>query len=367
MTTERLSPPSVQAAAREAAHEAHLRYISDARPGIRRERNGDEWRYLKPDGALVTDAPTLHRIATLAIPPAWTDVWISPLSNGHLQATGRDARGRKQYRYHTRWRAVRDETKFERTIAFGQALPRIRERVRSDLALPGLPREKVLAALTDLMDRTSIRVGSEEYARENASFGLTTLRDKHVRVEGAEIRFRFRGKSGKEHSIRLRDRRLARIVQRCRDLPGYELFQYLDDAGEQHAIDAADVNGYLREATGEDFTAKDFRTWNGTLAAALALEKFEPFSTPAEAKRNIVRAIELVAAQLGNTVAVCRKCYVHPAVLEAYLEGELNRAASSAGEATSVERGDGLEPNALALLGLLQARAAALTDGPSER
>ena len=357
MTTHAQQVNDTGDAAREAAREAHLRYVSDARPGIRREADAEGWRYLRQDGSLVSDEPTLKRIAALAIPPAWTNVWICPLANGHLQATGRDARGRKQYRYHARWRAVRDEAKYERTIAFGRALPRIRERVRRDLALPGLPREKVLAAIVDLMDRTSIRVGNEEYARANKSFGLTTLRDRHVRIDGSEIRFRFRGKSGKEHRISLRDRRLARIVQRCRDVPGYELFQYVDDAGEHHPVDAGDVNDYLREATGEEFTAKDFRTWNGTLAAALALEQFEPFASPTEAKSNVVRAIELVAAQLGNTVAVCRKCYVHPAVLDAYLAGEL--PAENAAMAFGSEGGDDpLEPEARALLGLLEARAA---------
>lgn len=343
-------------AEREAAREAHLRYVSDARPGIRRQGGDDGFSYRRPDGRAVDDEPTLRRIAALAIPPAWTDVWICPLANGHLQATGRDARGRKQYRYHSRWRAVRDEAKYERTIAFGRALPRIRERVRRDLALPGLPREKVLAAIVDVMDLTSIRVGNEEYARENKTFGLTTLRNRHVRVDGSEIRFRFRGKSGKEHRISLHDPRLARIVKRCRDVPGYELFQYIDDAGDHHPVDAADVNAYLREASGEDFTAKDFRTWNGTLTAALALERFEPFASPAEAKRNIARAIELVAAQLGNTVAVCRKCYVHPAVLDAYLAGTLAGSTTAAPE----PGGDDGEPDpeARALLALLEARAA---------
>jgi DNA topoisomerase-1 len=341
---------------RQAAREAQLRYVSDRKPGIRREREGDGFRYIAPDGERVRDGGELRRIAALAIPPAWTDVWICPLANGHLQATGRDARGRKQYRYHSRWRAARDETKYARLVAFGLALPAIRERVRHDLALPGLPREKVLAAVVDLLDRTSIRVGNEEYARENRSYGLTTLRDRHVRVEGNEIRFRFRGKSGKEHRITLRDRRLATIVRRCRDLPGYELFQYVDEAGNERAVDAGDVNDYLRELAGDGFTAKDFRTWNGTVAAALALQASPGFDSEAQAKSNIVRAIEQVAARLGNTPAVCRKCYVHPAVIEAYLDGELAEALRRGADDEYPQPLAGLEPEVAAVLTLLQAR-----------
>jgi DNA topoisomerase I len=341
---------------RQAARAAQLRYVSDRKPGIRREREGDGFCYIAPDGERVHDSADLRRIAALAIPPAWRDVWICPLANGHLQATGRDARGRKQYRYHSRWRAARDETKYARLIAFGLALPAIRERVRHDLALPGLPREKVLAAVVDLLDRTSIRVGNEEYARENRSYGLTTLRDQHVRVEGNEIRFRFRGKSGKEHRIALRDRRLATIVRRCRDLPGYELFQYLDDDGNEHAVDAGDVNDYLRELAGDGFTAKDFRTWNGTVAAALALQELPGFDSEAQAKSNIVRAIEQVAARLGNTPAVCRKCYVHPAVIDAYRDGELAEALRRGAHDGRPQTLAGLEPQAAAVLALLQAR-----------
>ncbi len=250
-------------------------------------------------------------------------VWICPLANGHLQATGRDARGRKQSRYHPRWREVRDETKYERMMLFGAALPGIRERVEHDLALAGLPREKILATLVRLMETTFIRVGNEEYARTNHSYGLTTMRNKHVAVKGSTVTFDFQGKSGVQHSIDLHDRRLATIVKRCRDLPGYEIFQYLDHDGNRHSIDAADVNDYLRQITQQDFTAKDFRTWAGTVLACRMLRDFEPFESESQAKKNVVEAIKTVAARLGNTPSVCRKCYVHPAVLETYLGGSM--------------------------------------------
>ncbi|HEY7311080.1 MAG TPA: DNA topoisomerase IB [Gemmataceae bacterium] len=307
----------------ESAREAGLRYVGDDRPGIRRVRKGKGFRYLGPDDKPVRDADTLRRIRSLAIPPAWTDVWICPLANGHLQATGHDARGRKQYRYHPRWRAVRDETKYDRTIAFGQALPHIRSRIEQDLAQPGLPRTKVLATVVRLLETTLIRVGNEEYARENGSFGLTTLRNRHVNVEGQTVCFTFKGKSGIRHQIRVGDRRLARIVQRCQDLPGQELFQYLDADGTPRDIDSADVNQYLQAIAGQGFTAKDCRTWAGTVLAARALQEFESFDSQAQAKRNVVEAIESVSKRLGNTKAVCRKCYVHPAVINAYLDGSL--------------------------------------------
>jgi DNA topoisomerase I len=307
----------------ESAREAGLRYVSDDRPGIRRVRRGKGFRYVGTDDKPVRDPDTLRRIRSLAIPPAWTDVWICPLATGHLQATGHDARGRKQYRYHPRWRAVRDETKYDRMIAFAQALPHIRARVEQDLAQSGLPRMKVLATVVRLLETTLIRVGNEEYARDNGSFGLTTLRNRHVNVEGQTLRFSFKGKSGVRHSIYVDDRRLARIVQRCQDLPGQELFQYLDDDGTPHDIDSADVNAYLQEIAGQEFTAKDFRTWAGTVLAARALQELETFDSQAQAKRNIVAAIESVAKRLGNTKAVCRKCYVHPGVINAYLDGSL--------------------------------------------
>ncbi len=265
---------------------------------------------------------TLGRIKSLAIPPAWTDVWICLAPNGHIQATGRDARGRKQYRYHPHWRETRDETKYERMLVFSRALPRIRARVERDLRRHGLPREKVLAAIVRLMELTLFRVGNIEYSKTNNSFGLTTLRDRHAVIDGSHIRFSFRGKSGVRHEGRIADRRLARIVKNCRDLPGYELFQYLDGDGNRHAIDSADVNDYLREISGEDITAKDFRTWAGTQLAAMALQEFAGFNGTAT-KSAIVRAVEEVAKQLGNTAAVCRKCYIHPAIFEGYLDGSL--------------------------------------------
>ncbi len=306
----------------ESAKAAGLRYVDDRRtPGIRRIGSKSRVRYVAPDGRTVSDAAELQRIRSLAIPPAWTGVWICPDPRGHLQATGRDARGRKQYRYHSRWRQVRDEVKYGRLIAFAEALPRIRRRTDADLRKPGLPREKVLAAVVQLLEKTLIRVGNEEYARQNGSVGLTTMKDKHARIRGRSVRFEFRGKSGIEHEIDLNDARLAKVVKACRDLPGYELFQYLDADGRQQAIDSADVNEYLREISGEEFTAKDFRTWAGTVLAAQALAEVARFKSNAEAKRNIVKAVETVAKRLGNTKAVCRKCYIHPAILDAYMDG----------------------------------------------
>jgi DNA topoisomerase-1 len=305
-----------------SAKVAGLRYVNDLRmPGIRRVGSKQRVRYLDPQGRTVHDRAVLDRVRSLAIPPAWTDVWICPDQNGHLQATGRDARGRKQYRYHPRWREVRDEVKYGRLIAFAQALPAIRRRTDRDLAQPGLPREKVLAAVVQLLEKTLIRVGNEEYARQNGSVGLTTMKDGHAKVQGGKVRFEFRGKSGIEHAINLEDRRLAMIVKACRDLPGYELFQYVDNNRRRQAIGSADVNAYLREITGEDFTAKDFRTWAGTVLAAQALAAVASFTSEREAKRNVVRAIESVAKRLGNTKAVCRKCYIHPAILDAYMDG----------------------------------------------
>ena len=294
------------------ARAAGLQYVSDEAPGIARQRRGKAFRYLHPDGNTVRDRQTLARIRALAVPPAWREVWICPRDDGHLQATGRDARGRKQYRYHARWREVRDETKYGRMIPFARALPRIRRRVARDLARQGLPREKVLATVVRLLEITRMRVGNEEYARENASFGLTTLRERQVRVRGAKVKFRFRGKSGVEHEIELDDPRLAPIVRRMQDLPGEELFRYVDDHGETRRIESWDVNEYLREISGEEFSSKDFRTWAGTVLAARALRKIAPFASHTEGKRNIAQAIEAVARELGNTKAVCRKCYITP-------------------------------------------------------
>ena len=304
------------------ARNAGLRYVTDHAPGLRRRRAGGGFQYLGPRGR-VRDPATLARIRSLAIPPAWTDVWICASPNGHLQATGRDARGRKQYRYHPRWRAVRDDNKYARTVDFARALPRIRRRTRRDLARRGMPREKVLAAVVRLLEATLIRVGNDEYARDNHSYGLTTIRNGHAAVRGSKIHFDFRGKSGVEHKIDIDDPRLAKVVRRCQDLPGQELFAYEGDDGRIHDVGSSDVNDYLREITGKDFTAKDFRTWAGTALAAQALKEFEDFDSQAAAKRNITRAIERVAGRLGNTQAVCRKCYIHPAVIDAYLDRSL--------------------------------------------
>lgn len=309
----------------ESAEAAGLCYVRDDAPGIRRLRRGKRFRYIGAEGKPVRAAESLRRIRALAIPPAWTEVWICPTPRGHLQATGRDDRGRKQYRYHARWRSTRDETKYDRLTAFGKALPQIRARVEEDLAQPGLSRNKVLAAVVRLLETTLIRVGNEEYARANGSFGLTTLRNRHVNISGQSVCFTFRGKSGVRHRIRVSDRRLARIVRRCQDLPGQELFQYLEEDGTPRTIDSADVNAYLREISGQEFTAKDFRTWAGTVLAAAALNMTE-FETPTQAKRNVVEAIETVARRLGNTKAICRKCYIHPAVIRAYLDGSLRAA-----------------------------------------
>jgi DNA topoisomerase I len=307
-----------------------LRYVSDASAGIARRRAGEGFCYLNAEGRAIRDRATLARIKALAIPPAWERVWICPREDGHLQATGRDARGRKQYRYHARWREMRDETKYGRMLAFAKALPRIRRRVRQDLALPGLPRDKVLASVVRLLETTRMRVGNEEYARENESFGLTTLRTRQVRVNGSTVEFRFRGKSGVWHEFALSDRTLAAIVRRMRDLPGYELFQYVDEDGETRAVDSADVNEYLKSIAGEEFTSKDFRTWAGTVLAAEALH--------ACGKNGLTKAIDRVAKQLGNTKAVCRKCYIHPAVIDAYVDGSLAQAMTSRSVEACVKR-----------------------------
>ena len=340
-------------APQDSARAAGLHYTTDARPGIKRVRHGKSFRYIGTEGRTVRSADELRRIRSLVIPPAWENVWISRDPRGHLQAVGRDARGRKQYRYHPKWRQARDETKYYRLIGFAEALPAIRARASRDLSCTRLTREKVLAAVVQLLEKTLIRVGNDEYARDNKSFGLTTLRDGHVAVTRGRIRFSFRGKSGVEHDIQLDDRRLARTVRACREIPGYELFQYFDDDGKRHAIGSADVNEYLKSITGQDYTSKDFRTWAGTVLAAQMLKEFETFDSQAQAKRNIVRAIESVAKRLGNTKAVCRKCYIHPAVLDAYVDGSmLKTLASRAGRATR-KVGDLTDAEA-AVLALLQ-------------
>ena len=307
------------------------------------------------DGKPLRDPDDVRRIRALAIPPAWTEVWICPRPNGHLQATGRDSKGRKQYRYHPRWRQVRDETKYSRLVTFGDSLPAIRKRLRHDLSLSGLPREKVLGAVVQLLEKALIRVGNEEYARTNGSFGLTTLRDRHVTVEGSRVRFQFKGKAGKRHRVDITDRRLARIVKRCQDIPGYELFQYEDENGEYQAVDSADVNGYLREIAGLDFSAKDFRTWAGTVLAAIALKELGPADNDRDAKRKIVEAIKTVSESLGNTPAVCRKCYVHPEIISAYIDGSLERLEIG-GLSGPQRKTRWLSPEESAVLALLKRR-----------
>jgi len=306
---------------REAARRAGLTYVTDGFPGITRRRAGKGWVFFAPAGPRITDPEERRRLLRLAIPPAWTDVWICPDPGGHIQVTARDARGRKQYRYHSTYREARDHSKFRRILEFSELLPEIRERVERDLRAPDLSRRQILATVVRLLDKTLIRVGNDEYARENRSFGLTTLRGRHVKVEGHVMRFSFRGKSGVDHSVSITDRRLARIVQQCQDLPGQELFQYLDASGKRQTVDSGDVNTYLREITGRIVTAKDFRTWAGTMLAARELRDMGPAGSAKEAEKNIIRAIDAVAERLGNTRAVCRKYYVHPVVLQAYAAG----------------------------------------------
>jgi DNA topoisomerase-1 len=321
---------------RASARAASLRYSTDARPGITRKRAGRGFSYRRPDGDLIRDATVLARIRALAIPPAWTDVWICPDPAGHLQATGRDAKGRKQYRYHERWRTGRDNAKFERLIDFARVLPRIRRRCDADLATPGLTREKVLAAVVRLLETTLIRVGNDEYARLNRSFGLTTLESRHATVTGTKVRFRFRGKSGRQNEVGIRDRRLAAIVRRCQDLPGQELFQYVGDDGEPHDVASDDVNDYLREISGIEITAKDFRTWAGTVLAYRALRALAPGTDDRSSRKNVVEAVRFTSDRLGNTPAVARRSYVHPAILEAYMDGSIGGALLEAAEDQTV-------------------------------
>jgi DNA topoisomerase-1 len=352
----RIKPTEIKVDPFVSAKTAGLRYVTDSKPGFTRRLKGQSFVYMGPDGKPIRDPVDLARIKSLVIPPAWTEVWICPRADGHLQATGRDARGRKQYRYHPHWRSVRDESKYDRMMAFAGALPTIRKRTDADLSRPGLPREKVLAAVVRLLETTLIRVGNEEYARTNKSFGLTTMRDRHVRVGKKGVRFEFRGKSGIKHEIDLSDPRLARVVRKCRDLPGQELFQYLDESGSLCTIDSAEVNAYLQEAAGHEFTAKDFRTWAGTVLASLALREFEAFDSQAQAKKNVVRAIEQVAKRLGNTPTVCRKCYVHPELIEAYLDGSMLRTLRRRAEEEIKDNLDRLRPEEAAVVALLQQR-----------
>jgi len=349
-TTENVVDP------RDAAETAGLTYVSDEAPGIRRRKSGKGFTYTRPDGAKVADKATLERIRSLAIPPAYTDVWICPRANGHIQATGRDAKGRKQYRYHPAFREVRESTKYEHMLEFARGLPAIRKTIDEHMSLRGLPREKVLATVVHLLENTLIRVGNSDYVKQNKSYGLTTLRDPHVKVEGGELRFQFKGKSGKTWKLQVKDRRIARIVKACQDLPGQDLFQYIDDDGEQLSITSADVNAYLKEITGREITAKDFRTWAGTVLAALALSEFEEFDNQAKAKKNIREAIEKVASRLGNTPSICRKCYVHPEVFACYLDGGLLLDIKQQIETQLREDLSSLKPEEAAVLSLLQER-----------
>ena len=343
---------------KDAAQSVGLRYVSDARPGIRRRKTGTGFSYARADGSKLSDADVLKRIKALVIPPAWVDVWISPFADGHLQATGRDAKGRKQYRYHALFREVRESTKYEHVVAFADELPTIRKKVHEHMGRRGLPREKVLATVIHLLETTLIRIGNEDYAKQNNSYGLTTLKNRHVAVDGNEVRFRFTGKSGKQWSLRVRDRRVAKIIKACQDLPGQELLQYVDEAGDCQDVTSSDVNAYLKEITGKDVTAKDFRTWAGTVLAAMALNEVESFDSAAQAKRNLRAAIEKVAARLGNTPTICRKCYVHPEVLNCYMDGNLVLELKS--KAESELRGDvqNLKPEEAAVLALLRGRLA---------
>jgi DNA topoisomerase-1 len=345
----------------ESAQAAGLRYVSDTQPGIRRQKAGKGFSYVGPDGKTIRDAKELARIRSLAIPPAYTDVWICSIPNGHIQATGRDARSRKQYRYHPRWREVRDETKFGRMLAFSERLPKVRARVEHDLGLPGLPREKVLATVVRLLECTRIRVGNDEYTRANRSFGLTTLQDRHVEISGSSLQFEFRGKSGKIHRASLNDRRLARIVQRCQALPGEDLFQYIDSEGVRQTVGSGDVNDYIREISGQEFTTKDFRTWSGTILAVAALSEEGTWASQREAKANVLRAIDRVAEQLNNTRAVCRKYYVHPAVFDAYLAGTLIETLQN-GTKEAVTRS--LDSEEAAVVRLLAAHRSVLSAPP---
>jgi DNA topoisomerase I len=327
---------------RAAAEEAGLRYVTGDGPCLRRIRHGSYFRYVGTNGRPLHDAKDLERIRSLVIPPAWGDVWICPSVNGHLQAVGRDARGRKQYRYHSRYRAHRDEVKFSRMIAFGTVLALMRRRIERDLRRHGLPREKVLAVVVKLLETTYIRVGNDEYARDNESFGLTTMKNRHVHIAGAQLQFQFRGKSRQQHLVALTDRRLARIVKQCRDLPGYELFQYMDPNGATHRIDSGDVNAYIRRLTGQDFTAKDFRTWAGTLLAVRELDAIGPTDSATATKKAIVGVVKTIARQLGNRPVTCRKYYVHPAIFDAYSDGSLFETMTQGREQQAAYEGRGL-------------------------
>src|SRR4051812_32663277 len=359
----RETAPTTPLDPKEAAESAGLSYVSDEERGLRRERAGDAFVYVKPNGEPVTDDKVLDRIRKLAIPPAYEDVWICTRANGHIQATGRDARGRKQYRYHPEFRELRESTKYEHMLEFARALPAVRATLSKHMALRGLPREKVLATVVHLLETTLIRVGNDDYARTNKSYGLTTLRNPHVKVEGAELRFQFKGKSGKTWRLQLNDRRVAKIVRACQELPGQRLFQYQDEEGEAREVTSADVNAYLKEITGRDITAKDFRTWAGTVLAALALQEFEAVDSKATQKKNIKAAIEHVSSRLGNTPTICRKCYIHPEVLNSYVEGELLLQVKERAEEELREEIAQLKPEEAAVLAMLEGRLKRTLEG----
>jgi DNA topoisomerase-1 len=350
-TPRQLPPPELAKDPHAAARTAGLRYVTDTAPGIRRRKAGKGFNYVGPNGNTIRNRAELARIRSLAIPPAYTDVWICPLKNGHIQATGRDARGRKQYRYHPRWREVRDETKYSRMLAFSEVIPRIRSQVDRDLAQQHLTRKKVMATVVRLLECTGIRVGNDEYAKANNSYGLTTLKDQHVDISGSTLRFEFRGKSGKQYRVSVNNRRLARIVQRCQSLPGQELFQYLDEDGRRQVVSSEDVNQYLRDIGHEDFTSKDFRTWVGTNLAVTALKEIGPCRSSKQAKSNILRAIDKVSEQLNNTRAICRKYYVHPAILETYEAGTMLELLQNGTKQKAVA---GLRSEEVALIRLLR-------------
>src|SRR4051812_5567434 len=341
---------------RDAAESAGLTYVSDEEPGIHRKKAGTGFTYVRPGGGKVEDEATLDRIRSLAIPPAYTDVWICAKANGHIQATGRDAKGRKQYRYHPAFREIRESTKYEHMLEFAKGLPAIRKTIDEHMSLRGLPREKVLATVVHLLENTLIRVGNSDYVKQNKSYGLTTLRNPHVKVEGSELRFQFKGKSGKQWRLQVKDRRIAKIIRACQELPGQRLFQYQDENGEVRDVTSADVNAYLKEITRRDITAKDFRTWAGTVMAALALQEFEAFDTKATQKKNLKAAIERVSSRLGNTPTICRKCYIHPEVLNAYVEGNLLLEVKREVDKELKEDLGQLKPEEAAVLAMLEAR-----------
>jgi len=339
-----------------AAIEAGLRYVDDTRPGIRRQMGPLGFKYINAAGRVIRNKGEITRINKLAIPPAWKDVWICSDPRGHIQATGRDAKGRKQYRYHPEWRATRDSNKYDRMLAFAEALPRIRRRTNADLAKSGLCRERVLATVVQLLEKSLIRIGNDEYARKNRSFGLTTIRNQHVQVRGSTVKFTFKGKSGVRHTVDVEDRRIARIIRACQDLPGQELFEYVDDDGNTRDVGSSDVNAYLKEITGQDFTAKDFRTWAGTVLACTALRDFEPCDSEARARKNVVRAVEAVAGVLGNTKAVCRKSYIHPAIIDSYVDGSMAAQIRRRAAHLAKKKGPGLRPDEAVVVALLQSK-----------